>query len=196
MGPHRNAHVGRSYVALRRRKRRWGGSSHHARLAHQVEWEDAKRFRLRRSDQRLQQDLRWERAGSNPRTCPAATRYRRDARHGQSMDRRRLRSVPPWHLHASYSSAGCGCGACSQMARVMRWCILFAAAVTACRPAPSPGPGVTPAAVYGELIEGGCLAPSDDGVKSVSDEHALHSFSWMECLFDGGTIGSCAVPCK
>jgi hypothetical protein len=65
-------------------------------------------------------------------------------------------------------------------------------------PAPAPGddaadPGV---AVYGELVEAGCLAASDSGVAAVDQEHAYADQpSWLGCLFDGGSIGSCNVPC-
>jgi hypothetical protein len=51
--------------------------------------------------------------------------------------------------------------------------------------------------VYGELLEAGCLAPSADGVQSVADQHtAPDQPVWLGCLFDGGTVSACGVPCQ
>jgi hypothetical protein len=60
-----------------------------------------------------------------------------------------------------------------------------------------PSPSATPAAVYGALVDGGCLKPSPDGEQAVAAEHARHDQAWLECMFQtGGTITSCRVPCS
>lgn len=67
----------------------------------------------------------------------------------------------------------------------------------ACRPAPSPMQP-TAATVYMELVEAGCLAPDDAGPSNISQEQALGpdaGFPWLDCLFDGGTVAGCGVPC-
>lgn len=66
-------------------------------------------------------------------------------------------------------------------------------------PAPSPpaaASALSPAAVYTELVEGGCYAPSDAGIAVVTMESQLTPPpSWYGCLVEGGTIAACAVPC-
>lgn len=62
----------------------------------------------------------------------------------------------------------------------------------ACQPAVSPDQKV-----YSELVSGGCLAPSDGGVAAVAAEHVLpDSPVWLSCLYDGGTVQVCDVPCQ
>lgn len=65
----------------------------------------------------------------------------------------------------------------------------------ACQNPPSPAP--TPAqAVYGEMVEAGCLAPSDSGAYWVAQEIAMSNPpAWVTCLADGGRILACGVPC-
>ncbi len=66
-----------------------------------------------------------------------------------------------------------------------------------CKPAPSPT-NPTPTSVYLDLVEAGCLAPDDAGPSSIAEEEALGAdagFPWLDCLFDGGTVASCNVPC-
>ena len=53
--------------------------------------------------------------------------------------------------------------------------------------------GITSSAVYGELVEAGCLAPAVDGVASTEAERGKSA--WIDCLYDGGTVGACGVPC-
>jgi hypothetical protein len=72
-----------------------------------------------------------------------------------------------------------------------RWAAIALALASCTRPAVGP----SAATVYGELVEGGCLAATPDGVQAVADEHADHATPWVECLFDGGPISACAVPC-
>jgi hypothetical protein len=61
------------------------------------------------------------------------------------------------------------------------------------KPAPV---GPTPEIVYGELVNAGCLAPDDGGVTAVAQERALPDAPpWILCLFDGGTVAACQVPC-
>lgn len=55
----------------------------------------------------------------------------------------------------------------------------------------------TAASVYQSLVEAGCLAATADGEKAVADEHALHTEPpWSACLWQGGTVQSCGVPCS
>jgi hypothetical protein len=70
--------------------------------------------------------------------------------------------------------------------------------VLACTPSPvSPPPATLPSTVYGELVEAGCLATSPDGIDSIAEEHAdPEQPDWFACLFDGGTVQSCGVPCS
>jgi hypothetical protein len=51
--------------------------------------------------------------------------------------------------------------------------------------------------VYDKLVAAQCLAPSSDGVQAISSEHADPSQpDWLACMFDGGTVQSCNVPCE
>ena len=68
---------------------------------------------------------------------------------------------------------------------------LAAAALTACSK-----PAVSPATVYATLVDAGCMAPSDDGVSSIAAEHAEGGTPWLECLFSGGSVANCSVPCQ
>lgn len=64
-------------------------------------------------------------------------------------------------------------------------------------PAPQPPPTLDQT-IYGELVEAGCLAPDPaTGVSSVASEHAMPDQpAWLACLYDGGTIAGCNVPCQ
>lgn len=78
---------------------------------------------------------------------------------------------------------------------------MLAMAAECCTPAPAPAqpPAPTPQAVraYGLLVEGGCLAPDDSGLSSVQAEESSDAApSWLTCLFLGGTVTTCAVPCQ
>ncbi len=77
------------------------------------------------------------------------------------------------------------------------------AACSSCQPTPPPaGPPILDgqaARIYTELVEAGCLAPDDEGgVVAVAAEHALGDAtpSWLMCLYNGGSITGCQVPCK
>ena len=53
--------------------------------------------------------------------------------------------------------------------------------------------------VTGLLVEAGCLAPDDAGndYASVYEEHVSDAEpSWLACLYAGGTVKTCAVPCN
>jgi hypothetical protein len=51
--------------------------------------------------------------------------------------------------------------------------------------------------VYNELVTANCLAPSPDGIQAISDEHSQPGEpDWLACLFDGGTVSACNVPCQ
>jgi hypothetical protein len=57
-------------------------------------------------------------------------------------------------------------------------------------------PATTPDTVYGALVEAGCLAQSNDGVQSIASEHATAGHPpWLDCMFEGGSVVSCHVPC-
>lgn len=91
----------------------------------------------------------------------------------------------------------------------MRSVVLAAAVVavglsacSSCQPTPSPTPPPAPpdpraVTIYNELVEAGCLAPDPDaGVSSVAAEHASDaSPSWLTCLYNGGSVKACGVPC-
>ena len=78
--------------------------------------------------------------------------------------------------------------------------VLFAAGIllAACRPTAPPVPQrVDAAVVYQALVEAGCLAPDDGGLAAVVEESQSDAEpSWLACLFDGGTVQSCGVPCQ
>jgi hypothetical protein len=51
--------------------------------------------------------------------------------------------------------------------------------------------------VYNELVGSGCLGASSDGVSAVAAEHADPSQpDWLACMFDGGSVDGCNVPCQ
>jgi len=58
--------------------------------------------------------------------------------------------------------------------------------------------GVSPTAktVYQSLVAQGCLEASPDGPQAVQDEfNRSDRPDWLSCMFDGGTVDACAVPC-
>jgi len=84
------------------------------------------------------------------------------------------------------------------------------AACSSCTPAPAspsdaappspgpPSPSDPTELVYTELVEGGCLAPDDsgDGYAAIYElETSDAAPSWLICLYRGGTVASCMVPC-
>ena len=69
-------------------------------------------------------------------------------------------------------------------------------ALGACNACQNPAPVAPPdTRVYLTLVEAGCLAASDGGVAAVAAEHAAPNPAWLQCLYDGGTVQSCGVPC-
>jgi hypothetical protein len=57
-------------------------------------------------------------------------------------------------------------------------------------------PSVSAADVYNELVAANCMTADDDGgVAAIAEEHGYHDRPWLECMFDGGTVVSCVVPC-
>jgi hypothetical protein len=76
------------------------------------------------------------------------------------------------------------------------WCFVV---FEACTPSTAPAQSPTAASIYSALVEAGCLGADDGGAAAIAQEHALPDQpAWLSCLFaaDGGTIASCAVPCK
>lgn len=74
-----------------------------------------------------------------------------------------------------------------------------------CTPTPVPDAGPPPAppsplsvAIYGELVEAGCMAASAGGPSAVQAEFLLDAGApkWLSCLYDAGTPSSCGVPCS
>jgi hypothetical protein len=58
-------------------------------------------------------------------------------------------------------------------------------------------PSTTPTTVYGALVDAGCLAATPDGVQAITDEHAMPGHPpWLDCMWAGGTVKSCSVPCQ
>ena len=84
------------------------------------------------------------------------------------------------------------------------------AACGACTPAPTPSPAppieisdaaetTPPAAIYQELVSGGCLSPDDsgEGLLGVVDlEFSDAEPPWLACMAAGGTVASCVAPCQ
>jgi hypothetical protein len=72
----------------------------------------------------------------------------------------------------------------------------FAAALVCCKVSNPPSMNAT--AVYNELVDAGCMAPDDGGATAVAQELALGDAAdpWLTCLFGGGTVASCNVPCS
>jgi len=92
------------------------------------------------------------------------------------------------------------------MAAVVRLAVLLLAAST-CTPTPTP-PGPADAApapvvitpgdqqIYGALVEAGCMAASEAGAAAVAAERQQYGDLGLACMYDGGTIQSCKVPCN
>jgi hypothetical protein len=85
---------------------------------------------------------------------------------------------------------------------------LCLAALVACTPAPpKPAPvfsdaapppaALPPATIYGELLEGGCIAPDDPDAQGqglaavVEEEYSDAELPLIACLFGGGSVASC-----
>ena len=51
--------------------------------------------------------------------------------------------------------------------------------------------------VYNALVTAKCIDPNDDGgIQAVAAEHAMADQpAWMACLYAGGSVASCGVPC-
>lgn len=73
--------------------------------------------------------------------------------------------------------------------------ILLGCLLACSKPGP-PAVTVTNESVYAALVEAGCLASEDGGVAYVQQEHSLPDQpAWLACLYDGGTVAGCGVPC-
>ena len=71
-------------------------------------------------------------------------------------------------------------------------------------PSPQPSPPVGPPppgvpndnTVYAELTLAQCLAQTDGGVTAVANMHKSdREPPWLACMYNGGTVASCNVPC-
>jgi hypothetical protein len=71
---------------------------------------------------------------------------------------------------------------------------LLTLTVIACQPSSAPA-AMTDQSVYNELVDAGCLAASDGGVAAVAAERASPNPAWLNCLYGGGSITGCQVPC-
>lgn len=71
------------------------------------------------------------------------------------------------------------------------WAIIGSCACTTRPQAPSAQ------AIYAELVDAGCIAPSDTGAASAAQGLAMADAQppWFGCLAEGGSVASCAVPC-
>ena len=74
----------------------------------------------------------------------------------------------------------------------MKLAVTLALALTgcsSCTPAVAPP---TPTSIYQELVDAGCLVPSEGGVAAVTAELALRPPPvWMQCLANGGSVAAC-----
>lgn len=71
--------------------------------------------------------------------------------------------------------------------------VLALAGCDSCTPAAAP----SDQSVYNALVEAGCLAPDPEGgVQAVALDRQIGDHAWLNCLYDGGTVKSCNVPCK
>jgi hypothetical protein len=76
--------------------------------------------------------------------------------------------------------------------RLAAW-VWLALAFLGCTPASSP----TADSIAATLIDAGCLAASPDAVQSIAAEHILvDQPPWLACMYSGGTVKSCSVPCN
>ena len=71
--------------------------------------------------------------------------------------------------------------------------VVALAGCNACQPAAAPV--VTDQVVYSALVDGGCLVASDGGLAAVAAEHAGPNPAYLNCLYSGGTVAGCNVPC-
>jgi len=79
----------------------------------------------------------------------------------------------------------------------VRLALLASLALAGCNSCQPPAPTApTDTSVYLELVDAGCLKASDGGVAAVAEEHASPNPPWLNCLYGGGTVAGCAVPCK
>ena len=81
--------------------------------------------------------------------------------------------------------------------------ILGASLGASCKTPPAPPPAPTPVTadqVTGELVEAGCLAPGSSSAITAElldvDAHDQGLRRSILCLFDGGSVVSCQIPCK
>ena len=57
--------------------------------------------------------------------------------------------------------------------------------------------GPSDTSIYQALVDAGCFAATDAGVADIAAERALPNRpAWANCVFSGGTIADCNVPCQ
>jgi hypothetical protein len=67
--------------------------------------------------------------------------------------------------------------------------------LVACPSTPPSSP--TDQSVYRALVDAGCVKDDDAGLPAVIAEHQLPTPPpWLNCLYSGGTVAGCAVPCS
>lgn len=75
--------------------------------------------------------------------------------------------------------------------------LISALLVGACKTnTPPPAPSQAQV-VFQKMVDAGCVADSDSGVSDVLLEEANDAApAWFTCLWNGGTVASCNVPCS
>jgi hypothetical protein len=61
-------------------------------------------------------------------------------------------------------------------------------------PPPNPTPVVSPATIWAELLDAGCVAPDDGGPASIASEEAIDggpTDAWLTCMAAGGSAQAC-----
>lgn len=73
--------------------------------------------------------------------------------------------------------------------------LVICGGILGCNQTPAPST-LSAATVYGELADANCYSNPDGGVAFVAAEGAWPAAPpWVGCLFEGGTIIGCGVPC-
>lgn len=67
-----------------------------------------------------------------------------------------------------------------------------------CTPAPPPPAPTSPAGIYLQVVEAGCMMPDPVGGPAAFAEEldgAMPPPVWLRCMALGGDVASCGVPC-
>jgi len=72
---------------------------------------------------------------------------------------------------------------------------LLLIALVGCGGCPPSAPAVTDSQVWSSLVEAGCLNAAGSSSTDVAAEHAGPNPPWLQCLYDGGAVQACGVPC-